>query len=95
MSVQPINNAAGRRFEVLVKQVMARNLYLEASKELLDLDLIVDPATKFMQDQKIAEVHALLQGAVVIGFYGPKLSNVSVDIIFLIERSYCSICYFK
>ena len=61
MSVQPTNNATnGRRFEVLVQQAMARKLYLEASKELLDLDLIVDPATKFMQDQKLSEMSALM-----------------------------------
>ena len=64
MSVQSTtNNANGRRFEILVKQAMAQRCYLEASKELLDLDLVVDPATRFMQDQKIAEMCALMHGS--------------------------------
>ena len=78
MSVQNINNAAGKRFEVLLKQAMAKNLYLEASKDLLDLDVIVDPATRIMQDQKIAEMCVLMHGSPAAGYPVPRVPNVRV-----------------
>ena len=76
MSLQ--NNAAGKRFEVLLKQTIAKNVYLEASRELLDLDVVVDSATRLMQDQKLAEVCALLHGAPATGYAVQKAPNVRI-----------------
>ena len=82
------SNVNGRRFELLVKQAMARRSYLEASKELLDLDLLVDPSTRYMQDQKMAEMCGLMHGSVAThGSPSTRVSNVRVKnlkwIIFL------------
>ena len=83
------SNVNGRRFELLVKQAMARRSYLEASKELLDLDLLVDPSTRYMQDQKMAEMCGLMHGSVSThGSASTRVSNVRVKIF---EVDYISI----
>ena len=82
MNTPNMSNVEGKRFELLLKKMVAKNLYMEASRDLLELDVLVDSATRFAQDQKIAEVCALQQGAAANGLSGSKMSNVSVDINF-------------